>query len=282
MATFGKPMLPRWLTAILMFLISLMLLIASLFHDFVGALYYFLSLMVCLLLWLFVDRQQPEGLGLDFSRRWWLGLLIGLALGAGMMASIVVVELAFGWISLTVVLTVEQEILLGAMLAVYVVWQCLVAFAEELVGRGYIQQNLNTSLTVPLTVTCSALMFAALHLPSILTQSLPLPLSAIMLLNLTLGGLLLGWSFVKTRTLWLPIGIHFAWNFIQYHIVGFGFINQGIYTVQNLGWEVITGGVVGPEAGFIGTLAFLLLLLIMWRLPSRWLTGVSEQSTNEI
>lgn len=281
MATFGEPLLPRWVTAILMFAISFMLLIVSIFHDFIGALYYFITIMVCLLLWLFIDQQQPENLGLRLSRRWWLGLLVGLVLGGSMMASIVAIELVFGWVSLTAVYTVEKGMLVGGMLAVYVIWQCLVAFGEELVGRGYIQQNLNTSLTAPLAVTCSALMFAVLHLPSIVTQSLPLLLSVIMVLNLTLGGLLLGWSFVKTRTLWLPIGIHFSWNFVQYHVVGFGFVSQGIYTVQSFGWEVLTGGVTGPEAGIMGTLAFLILLLIMWRLPSRWLTGAVEHLPKE-
>ena len=281
MATFGEPLLPRWVTAILMFAISFMLLIVSVFHDFIGALYYFITIMVCLLLWLFIDQQQPENLGLRLSRRWWLGLLVGLVLGGSMMASIVAIELVFGWVSLTAVYTAERGMLVGVMLAGYAIWQCLVAFGEELVGRGYIQQNLNTSLTALLAVVCSATMFSVLHLPSIITQSLPLPLSAIMVLNLTLGGLLLGWSFVKTRTLWLPIGIHFSWNFIQYHVVGFGFVNQGIYTVQSFGWEVLTGGVIGPEAGLLGTLAFLLLLLIMWRLPSQWLTGVTEHLPKE-
>jgi membrane protease YdiL (CAAX protease family) len=264
-----------------MFTISLALLIVSVFNELMGALYYFLTILICLLLWLFVDRQEADDLGLRFTRRWWFGLVLGLLLGGGMMAGIVVLELALGWVNLIAVYTVEQGIMIGGVLAVYVIWQCLVAFAEEVVGRGYIQQNLNTRATVPLAVGCSALMFATLHLPSILMQSLPLVLVLIMVFNLTLGGVLLGWAFVKNRTLWLPIGIHFAWNFIQYHVVGFGFISQGVYTVQNYGWEIVTGGVVGPEAGLIGTLALLFLLLVLWRFPSRWLTGVSEQSSNE-
>ncbi|MFX1474223.1 MAG: lysostaphin resistance A-like protein, partial [Promethearchaeota archaeon] len=241
MATFGEPKLPRWLTAILMFMISLMLLIISIFNNLVGTLYYFLTIMICLLLWLFVDMQQPESLGFRFSKRWWLGLVIGLALGGGVMGMIVVLELVVGWVSLTVAYTAEQGMLVVGMLAVYVIWQGLVAFAEELVGRGYIQQNLNTKLTAILAVMCSAIMFTALHLPSIIEQSIPLPLSTIMVLNITFGGLMLGWAFVKTQTLWLPIGIHFGWNFIQYHIAGLGYLSQGIYTAQNLGWEVITG-----------------------------------------
>ncbi len=281
MTSFGEPMLPRWLTAVLMFMISLILLVASIFNELIGTLYYFLTLLLCLLLWLFVDRQLPENLGLRLSKRWWLGLLTGLVLGSGMIAIIVALEIALGWVGLAAIYSVEQGMLVGGMLAVYVVWQCLVAFVEELVGRGYIQQNLNTSLSIFLAVICSAIMFAFQHLPSIVTQSLSVQLSAIMVLNLCLGGVLLGWSFVKTKTLWLPIGIHFGWNFIQYHIVGFGAISQGLYNVQNFGWDIITGGTTGPEAGLVGTIAFLLLLLIMWRLPSRWLTGVTEDSPKE-
>jgi hypothetical protein len=52
---------------------------------------------------------------------------------------------------------------------------------------------------------------------------------------------------------------------VQYHLLGFG--GNGLGTVYNVGLDVLTGGAVGPEAGLVGTLAFLLVLLLVWKLP---------------
>ncbi|MFX1564203.1 MAG: type II CAAX prenyl endopeptidase Rce1 family protein, partial [Promethearchaeota archaeon] len=116
-----------------------------------------------------------------------------------------------------------------------------------------------------------SVMFAILHLPMIIWGNTPALLAAIWLFNLTLGGLMLGLAFVKAQTLWLSIGVHFSWNFVQYHVVGIG--GSGINSFYNLGAELITGGVIGPEAGILGTVAFILLILIVWLLPKEWIAS---------
>ena len=185
------------------------------------------------------------------------------------MVVLVAGELMAGWIVLTPRFSGPGGWgMAAALLALYGFWQVVVAVGEELVARGYIQQKLAEDLATPVAVFLAALMFSLLHLPSIVWSSLPLQLGAIMLVNLLLAGLVLGWGFVKTRTLWLPIALHFAWNLVEYHIFGFAG-SQGIYTVQNLGLELLTGGVTGPEAGLVGTAAFAILLLLVWMLPSR-------------
>ena len=257
-----------------MFGFSLMVLLV-LYALGLGLFYYFLTILVCLLLWIYVDEQPPEMLGLRFARRWQRSLLAGLAIGAAAMFGIGATEVLTGWVILVPPSQTEWTIA-GFVLGVYAVWQCLVAVGEELVSRGYIQQNLATKLTGPWAVGSSAVLFALLHGPNIVFGGLSLPLAAIMLLNLTLGGLLLGLGFLKTHTLWFPIGFHFAWNFVQYHVLGFG--GNGICTVLNVGLEVLTGGSVGPEAGLVGTAAFLLALLVVWKLP--WMSlAAPEEST---
>jgi len=277
MNSLEQGLVPRWLTALLMFGFSLMALLV-LYALGLGIFYYFLTILVCLLLWTYVDRQTPAGLGLRFAIGWKRSLLVGLAVGAAAMFAIGAIEVLAGWVIL-VPPTPEQWAIAGLVLGVYVIWQCFVAFGEELVSRGYIQQNLATKVTGPLAVGFSAVLFALLHGPNIVFNGLPLPLAAIMLLNLTLGGLLLGWGFLKTRTLWFPIGFHFAWNFMEYHLLGFG--GNGLYTVYNVGLEVLTGGSVGPEAGLIGTAAFLLVLLVIWKLPWTWLAARRAPSAAE-
>ena len=65
------------------------------------------------------------------------------------------------------------------------------------------------------------------------------------------SGALMGLAYVATRTLWLPIGLHFGWNFTEGGIFGAA-VSGGQYTglvVAPLsGPPFITGGAFGPEA----------------------------------
>ncbi len=253
---------PRWLTAIFMFAISLVLVILTYFIDIVGALYYFISILIAFLLWTYVDKQPVEGFGFNRISRWWLQLILGIILASTVLGLILWLEVLIGWVVLgPVFLTVPLWAIVG-LLAYYAIWQALVAAAEEFVSRGYIQQNLATQLPIPLAILAASILFAALHIPSIVFHLLPVPLAVIMFMNLILGGIMLGLAFARTGHLWLPIGLHFGWNYMLYHIAGFG--GNGIFDVQNLGPSLFTGDLMGPEAGLFGTLAFLFLITIVW------------------
>jgi membrane protease YdiL (CAAX protease family) len=276
MKGFAEGRVPRWLTALLMFGFSLMMLLV-LYALGLGWLYYFVTILACLLLWTYLDRQPIDDLGLRLARGWKRSLLVGLAAGALAMLAIGATEVLVGWVILVPPSPAEWAIA-GFILSGYVVWQCLVAFGEELVSRGYIQQNLATKVVGSLAVGLSAILFALLHGVDMFAYGLPPILTAIWLTNLTLGGILLGWAFLKTHTLWFPIGFHFAWNFVQYHLLGFE--GYGLFTVTNVGLDVLTGGWVGPEAGLIGTVVFLVMLLLVWRFLMRWL-GVQPPPASE-
>jgi uncharacterized protein len=95
------------------------------------------------------------------------------------------------------------------------------------------------------------------------------------------GGLLLGAAYMLTRRLWLPVGIHAAWNLTQgevFDIPVSGNDQDGLLQAQLRGPELLTGGGFGLEASLIGitvgTLAGLLLLLLAVRrgqlMAPRW------------
>lgn len=126
----------------------------------------------------------------------------------------------------------------------------LTALKEELLMRGMLLSGLLRLLRgrAALAIGISALAFGLIHLSNPAA-------SALSVLGNTLGGVVYGLAFVLTGRLWLPIGLHFAWNFVQGPILGFpvsGIAEGGLLQVQDLGPAWLTGGGYGPEGGAVG------------------------------
>ncbi|MBK8796403.1 MAG: CPBP family intramembrane metalloprotease [Anaerolineales bacterium] len=68
-----------------------------------------------------------------------------------------------------------------------------------------------------------------------------------------LGGLMYGIAFFGGRNIWLPLGMHFAWNFFQGPIFGFsvsGLVRPSVIVQQGVGSDLLMGGAYGPEGGW--------------------------------
>jgi membrane protease YdiL (CAAX protease family) len=140
-----------------------------------------------------------------------------------------------------------------------------VAIIEEILVRGIIFRIMEEKLGSYIALTISSLLFGALHLAN--------PHSSLISgICITTAGFLMGASFIYSHSLWMPIALHFAWNFTQSGI--FGVITSGNEKTKSLleakiqGPEFITGGAFGPE-GSIQAIAFCalgtLILLILSR-----------------
>lgn len=254
--------LPRWLTAIFMFIMTFALTGLTYFIDIFGALYYYIIILLAVGLWLYVDKQPPEAIGVKFSRHWWLQLILGSVVASVVIGLVIWFEALMGWIILTPYFLSESLLFIVGLLAVYVINQGVVALSEELVSRGYIQQNLATRVSMPVAILSASIMFASFHIWSIVYYAIPPVNAGIMLFNLFLGGIMLGLAFTWTRTLWLPMGLHYGWNFMLYHIAGVR--EDGLFQIHNVGPDILTGGTVGPEAGLMGTFSFAFLIVIIW------------------
>lgn len=86
------------------------------------------------------------------------------------------------------------------------------AVHEELLFRGYAFQKIHRwNATVALFLF--ALVFAALHAGNVAVSWLGL-------VNIFLGGILLGLAYERYARLWFPIGLHLAWNVMTGPILG--------------------------------------------------------------
>lgn len=127
-----------------------------------------------------------------------------------------------------------------------------VAIFEEILIRGIVFRIIEEKLGSYIALLISALIFGGLHLfnpHATLVSAFCIAIEA---------GLLLGAAYIYSRSLWLPIAIHFSWNFMQSGI--FGAITSGndntgsLLTTNITGAELLTGGEFGPEGTIQATI----------------------------
>jgi membrane protease YdiL (CAAX protease family) len=125
---------------------------------------------------------------------------------------------------------------------------------EELLIRGVLFRIMEESLGTWISLVISALIFGALHLQNpnaTLWAGLAIAIEA---------GIMLAATYVYTRRLWLPIGIHFAWNFVQGGIYGVsvsGIEAKGLLQSTLSGPTLLSGGEFGAEASIFAVIVCL-------------------------
>ena len=135
-----------------------------------------------------------------------------------------------------------------------------VAVLEELFLRGYVLNNLLTSFNKYTALIISSVIFSLMHAPN--------PnISLIGLIGLFVAGIFFGLSYIYTKSLWFPIGLHFSWNFFQGTIIGFNVSGKSTYSLiitkmntRNI-WN---GGDFGFEASLLSILFQLFAILIVF------------------
>jgi len=183
------------------------------------------------------------------------------------MAVIFGIECAAGWLSVAPL--DAQALVRGALrgtlaLGLFV----LAAVGEEVMFRGYLQVNLGEGLGTLTAIAFSSLLFAFLH-------GLNPNVTWLALLNIALAGAVMGYGRATSGNLWLPMGYHLAWNWVQGALLALpvsGMRYGGMLAVTDTGAALLfTGGAFGPEAGLVGTAILLsgFPVLWWWHRPSR-------------
>jgi len=221
------------------------------------------------------DRRSILSLGLSFDRQALFDLVAGICLPGLMLGLVYGAEVALGWL--------KFEGFAGGLNSVGSLWVqaagglfffVLVGWQEELLTRGYWLQNLADGLNLTWGVLLSSLAFAAAH-------GFNPNASWIAVVSLVCDGLFLAFGYLRTRRLWLPVGLHVGWNFFEGIVYGFPVSGIGglfhLIRQTATGPELWTGGAFGPEAGLIQLPAVALgALLILWYTSRR------KESTNVV
>jgi uncharacterized protein len=140
------------------------------------------------------------------------------------------------------------------------------AATEELLFRGFMFQRLRDGLGPWPAQGIIAALFLLTHSDALRTQG---PLGLLAGTNIFLASLLFGLAYLRTRSLAMPLGLHFAANVMQGPILGFG-VSGGTgasLLTPELGrapaW--LDGGTFGLEASLPGLLCVIALIGILWR-----------------
>lgn len=195
-----------------------------------------------------LDKMSFESLGLKLSQQALVDILVGIGITVVQMGLIFVAMLGLGWLrfegfawEFDPINTVFTGVLTFLIGFIFVGWN------EELLSRGYHLQTIASGINLFWGVIISSAVFGLLHLanPSA---------SWVSTAGIFFAGIFLAYGYIRTKQLWLPIGLHIGWNFCEGVVFGFPVSGLDVYALTRIevtGPEIWTGGPFGPEAGLI-------------------------------
>ncbi len=145
----------------------------------------------------------------------------------------------------------------------YLVALFFAAAGEEMIFRGYAFQLLVQKMGPFATVLPVGVIFGLAHGNNPHASQLGV-------LNTILWGILLGYAFLRSHDLWLPIGLHYGWNAV---LPLFGVNLSGLtieVTRYSYQWDLTplwSGGAYGPEGGLLATIFAVALFFAITRSP---------------
>jgi len=224
----------------------------------------------------FLEGLPWRSLGLTFHRGWLRDLVLGSVIGfASLVVAVAIASRGFsfsigntGWSGI-----VRSMIGSGALLIV-------AALAEEAMFRGYALQTLSRAKLAWLGVLLTSVPFALGHLQN------PNVVRGLTFANTAIAGIWLAAAYLRTRSLWLPLGVHWSWNwalgwFFGLPISGLKLVSNPLIETLDKGPKWLTGGSYGIEGGVACTIALVLCTVFLWKTPRLSATPELKQMTSE-
>jgi membrane protease YdiL (CAAX protease family) len=204
-----------------------------------------------------------------FNFIWAKDLVRGILIGAILMFLPALVLYLGGWVNFEI-----QPINAKASLIATAVFVS-VAVAEEFLFRGFIFQRLIGSMGVWPAQLIIAAYFLLIHINN---PGMHGTIKLLASVNIFIASLLFGFAFIKTKSLAMPLGIHFMANWVQGTLLGFGVSGNdeaGIlkpHFVEAPAW--LTGGTFGLEASLPGLVSLVIIAAVFFfRYPSKQLNS---------
>ncbi|HZS57363.1 MAG TPA: type II CAAX endopeptidase family protein [Bryobacteraceae bacterium] len=208
------------------------------------------------------DRRPLTDVGLQGGAASAINLALGLLLGGGAAALMLLAPLLAGTGHLV---SRPQSDFTWPTLVTYLFALLIAAAGEEMIFRGYAFQLLIEKIGPFATVLPVGVVFGFAHASNPNATWLGI-------MNTILWGILLGYAFLRSHDLWLPVGLHYGWNAV---LPLFGVNLSGLtidVTRYSYRWDLTalwSGGSYGPEGGLLTTIFAIALFFLIARAPVR-------------
>jgi membrane protease YdiL (CAAX protease family) len=206
------------------------------------------------------ESRRLGDIGLAWVNGTFRNFLTGICLGVAAASLSILPAVALGFAHFQRV--PNPDVSFGGALFTPILLFCG-SLGEEIAFRGFSLQYLMRGYGRWAAILCTSALFGLLHAgnPDATTLST---------INTVGFGIVFAAAVLRSRDLWLPAGIHFAWNTVL------PFLGVGLsgLTIKVTAYEVVwnagvfwSGGNYGPEASGATSLIVVLLFAAIWKVP---------------
>jgi membrane protease YdiL (CAAX protease family) len=212
----------------------------------------------------FLEDLPLRSLGWPINRSWLRDFLSGSLVGAASLLLAAAVAILSGGFHFALNAPVLLDSV-GRTLLVSCLIFIIAAAGEEALFRGYPLQTMARSGLAWVAILITSIIFSWGHLNN------PNAVAGFTFANTAIAGVWLAIAYLKTRNLWFPLGIHWAWNWTMGAVLGLPVSGierltpHPLFHATDLGPAWLTGGSYGLEGGAACTFALLLSTLFIWR-----------------
>ena len=216
---------------------------------------------------------------------WWphRGWLKNVAIGSLLGSASLLLAAAFTTITRGIKFTINSSAgsTIGRTAIVSLIIFVIAGAAEESLFRGYALQTFTRAKLAWIGVLLTSLPFAAAHLAN------PNVSRGFTFVNTAVAGVWLAAAYLRTRSLWFPLGLHWAWNWTQASLLGLPV--SGIQRMapapllhaMNAGPDWLTGGAYGIEGGAACTVALLISTVVILKMKFLSKAPVASTASNQ-
>ncbi|MBK7319493.1 type II CAAX endopeptidase family protein [Candidatus Villigracilis affinis] len=208
-------------------------------------------------------KSLTELLG-KFNMRWLKEFCLGGLTGAALMLVPALIMWFLGWVHWQ-----WNPIGFSTLMSIVLLFVG-VAAAEELLFRGFIFQRLIAGLGQWPAQLILAGYFLLTHLNN---PGMTGDVKVLASINIFIASLMFGVAFIRTKSLAMPLGLHFMANLTQGGVLGFGVSGADqsglLKPVFNEVPEWLTGGQFGLEASVLGLVCVVITFILIqrWDIP---------------